>query len=197
MWWHVNNGLLRRLYYVLSTAVLVHKVKIHLLFLCVICLLFQSALENYDNWPALPANASPNNFSCVPLWTPAVYHVKASCENLHVGANLAFCFWWIRAVDWWFLKSFFQWWSLKMPAGPWGFGLVCFSLSFTFCAASLCKRYKREKRDSSTLLIYKLSASFANESIFHWLRNRWTQRCNRIWPVPPDWAVLPVEELLH
>lgn len=196
MRWHVNKGLLRRLYYVLSTAVPVHKVKIHLQFLCVICLLFQSALESYDNWPALPANVSPNNFSYVPLQTPAVYHEKASCENLHVGANLAFCFCWIRAVDWWFLKSCFQWWSLKMSAGPWGLSLIRFSLSFTFYAVSLCKRLKREKLDSSIVLITN-SASFTSESTLHWLRNRWTQRCNKIWPVHPDWAMLPVEELLH
>lgn len=48
-------------------------------------------------------------------------------------------------IDWWFLKSLFWWWSLKiLSAVSWDLSLICFSLGFVFCATLCCRRRERE-----------------------------------------------------
>lgn len=123
-------------------------------------LLFQSVTETDDNWPALAADISSNICSCVHLQTLAVYHVEASCVDLCLGPNLAFCFWLIWAVDWLFIKFLFQWWVCKcflqnLRVSVW----FVFHWALLSCAVLCCRRHKRQKCDSSAVAICAYSGN--------------------------------------
>lgn len=149
--------------------VLVHKVKIQILFLCVIFIFSVCSRE-------LRQLAYPPSW-CFFQWfllcaCANIYHVKVSCVNLSVGPNLAFCFWWNWAVDWWILKSSFQWWSLKMfSMGPWCLSLIV--LPWALLSVLCCVVGDGEKCDFLAVPICKIFAYSANYFTFHWSRNIW------------------------
>lgn len=126
MWGHEDNWLERKLYFVL-----VHKVKTYLALFCVIFYCFR-----------LPWRAKTTGLLSQLRFFPMIFLVclcrrwPFSTQKPHVWICILaqFCRWYIWAVDWWFLKSSFRWWDLKVFSIDHSSNVVCFLLDFVFHA---------------------------------------------------------------
>lgn len=151
-----DSQLLRSLYQVFYTMLLTQSENSSPISLSY-SLFFQSLPETDDNWPALPADISSKICSYVHLQTLAIYHMEASCVGLCLGPNLAFCFRWIWAVDWLFIKSLFQWWVCKcFLQNLWV--SVWFVFPWALLSVLHCRRHKRENCDSFAVSVCKIYA---------------------------------------
>jgi len=156
---HEDNGLLRRLHYILSVMVPVHKVKIHL------CHLQLCSLPWRAKTMSLPSHL---------MFLPTI---SAVCLFKHWlftmwKPHVRICMWaqtWRSASGGFelligdFSNLYFNDEAWKYCLQDIGVTLICFSLGFTFSAVLHCRRHKREKCYSSLVSICKISAYFDNE----------------------------------